>query len=188
MSEWRGFVAWAGRAGLGRKLALTLGVFALLSGFATLAELRGLWPGAGAPHLDQLFLLLNFILLLPLIAIIAWRLVQLWTERRRGLAGSRLHTRLVVLFSLVAVIPTVIVAIFSYLLFSFGVQAWFSEPVHNAVTGSLAVRKPICMSISRRSAPMSSAWRTISTVTPIFSASIRSALTKWCARKRRCAR
>ncbi|HEY3919188.1 MAG TPA: PAS domain-containing sensor histidine kinase [Stellaceae bacterium] len=139
MSEWRGFVAWAGRVGLGRKLALTLGVFAFFSGAATIAALRGVWPGAGVPHLDQLFLLLNFILLLPLIAILAWRLVQLWTERRRGLAGSRLHTRLVVLFSLVAVIPTVVVAIFSYLLFSFGVQAWFSERVHTAVTGSLAV-------------------------------------------------
>jgi two-component system nitrogen regulation sensor histidine kinase NtrY len=139
MSEWRGFAAWAGRVGLGRKLALTLGIFALLSGVATIAALRGVWPGASAPHLDQLFLLLNFILLLPLIAILAWRLVQLWAERRRGLAGSRLHTRLVVLFSLVAVIPTVIVAIFSYLLFSFGVQAWFSERVHTAVTGSLAV-------------------------------------------------
>ncbi|HVA14539.1 MAG TPA: PAS domain-containing sensor histidine kinase [Stellaceae bacterium] len=139
MSEWRGFVLWAGRVGLARKLALTLGVFALLSGFATLAALRGVWPGAAVPHLDQLFLLLNFILLLPLIAILAWRLVQLWTERRRGLAGSRLHTRLVVLFSLVAVIPTIIVAIFSYVLFSFGVQAWFSERVHTAVTGSLAV-------------------------------------------------
>ncbi len=128
MSEVRGFGSWAGRVGLGRKLALTLGIFALLSGFATLAELRGVWPGTGAPHLDQLFLLLNFILLLPLIAIMAWRLVQLWTERRRGLAGSRLHTRLVVLFSLIAVVPTIFVAFFSYFLFNFGVQAWFSEP------------------------------------------------------------
>jgi two-component system nitrogen regulation sensor histidine kinase NtrY len=135
----REFVLWAGRVGLGRKLAFTLGIFALLSGIATILILRGFWPGAVAVHLDQAFLLLNFVLLLPLIAIVAWRLVQLWTERKRGLAGSRLHTRLVVLFSLVAVIPTVIVAIFSYLLFSFGVQAWFSERVHTAVTGSLAV-------------------------------------------------
>ncbi len=61
---------------------------------------------------------LNLVLLLPLVAIVAWRLVQVWAERRRGLAGSRLHVRLVVLFSLVAVIPTIIVAVFSYLLFS----------------------------------------------------------------------
>ena len=130
---------WAGRVGLARKLAIVLGVFAILSGVATIAVLRGFWPGSTPPHLDQLFLLLNLVLLLPLVAIVAWRLVQLWAERRRGLAGSRLHTRLVVLFSMVAVIPTIIVAIFSYLLFSFGVQAWFSERVRTAVTGSLAV-------------------------------------------------
>ncbi|HXS40824.1 MAG TPA: PAS domain-containing sensor histidine kinase [Stellaceae bacterium] len=139
MNGSRGLVLWAGRVGLARKLAITLGVFAILSGVATVAMLRGLWPGAASPHLDQLFLLLNLVLLLPLIAVVAWRLVQLWAERRRGLAGSRLHTRLVVLFSLVAVIPTIIVAIFSYLLFAFGVQAWFSERVRTAVTGSLAV-------------------------------------------------
>ena len=75
----------------------------------------------------RMYFLLNLVLVLPLFAIVAWRLVQVWAERRRGLAGSRLHIRLVVLFSLVAVIPTIIVAVFSYLLFSFGVQAWFRE-------------------------------------------------------------
>src|SRR5579862_194790 len=139
MNGSRELALWAGRVRLGRKLAIVLGIFATLSGIATIAVLRGLWPGANSPHLDQLFLLLNLVLLLPLVAIVAWRLVQLWAERRRGLAGSRLHTRLVVVFSLVAVIPTIIVAIFSYSLFSFGVQAWFSERVRTAVTGSLAV-------------------------------------------------
>ena len=65
--------------------------------------------------------------------------MQVWAERRRGLAGSRLHVRLVMLFSLVAVIPTIIVAVFSYMLFSFGVQAWFSERVRTALQQSLAV-------------------------------------------------
>jgi two-component system nitrogen regulation sensor histidine kinase NtrY len=139
MNGSRELALWAGRVRLGRKLAIILGIFAILSGIATIAVLRGLWPGTNTPHLDQLFLLLNLVLLLPLVAIVAWRLVQLWAERRRGLAGSRLHTRLVVLFSLVAVIPTIIVAIFSYLVFAFGVQAWFSERVRTAVTGSIAV-------------------------------------------------
>ena len=139
MNGSRELVLWAGRVGLGRKLAIVLGIFAALSAAATVAVMRGVWPAASSPHLDQLFLLLNLVLLLPLVAIVAWRLVQLWAERRRGLAGSRLHTRLVVLFSLIAVIPTIFVAIFSYLLFSFGVQAWFSERVRTAVTGSLAV-------------------------------------------------
>ncbi len=139
MSFLRGLVLWAGRVGLVRRLAPALGVAALLSIAATYTALRGLPPFDTRPHLDQLLLLINVILVLPLFAIVAWRLVQVWTERRRGLAGSRLHIRLVTLFSLVAVIPTIIVAVFSYLLFSFGVQAWFSERVSSALSQSRAV-------------------------------------------------
>ena len=46
MNGSRELVLWAGRVGLGRKLAITLGIFAALSGVATIAVLRGLWPGA----------------------------------------------------------------------------------------------------------------------------------------------
>ncbi|HXQ51975.1 MAG TPA: PAS domain-containing sensor histidine kinase [Stellaceae bacterium] len=139
MSVRREFLLWAGRVGLGRKLALALAVAAALSAAATWAALKGLPPFDTRPHLDALFLLLNLVLVLPLFAVVAWRLVQVWTERRRGLAGSRLHVRFVLVFSLLAVIPTIIVAVFSYLLFSFGVQAWFSERVRTALTESLAV-------------------------------------------------
>jgi two-component system, NtrC family, nitrogen regulation sensor histidine kinase NtrY len=136
MTLWRVFAAWAARVGLRRKLAMALAVAAILSVAGTYAALQRVPPFDSRPHLDQLFLLLNLILILPLFAIVAWRLVQLWADRRRGLAGSRLHIRLVVLFSLVAVIPTIIVAIFSYVLFSIGVQALFSERVRTALAES----------------------------------------------------
>src|SRR5262249_31731532 len=86
-----------------------------------------------------LLLNLNLVLLLLLGTLVAKRLVEVWAERRRGLAGARLHVRLVLLFSLVAVTPTIIVATCSYLFFSFGVQAWFSERVRDALANSLAV-------------------------------------------------
>jgi two-component system, NtrC family, nitrogen regulation sensor histidine kinase NtrY len=130
---------WAGRVRLGRKLAVALACAAVLSAAATWAALRGLPPFDTRPHLDALLLLLNLVLVLPLFAIVAWRLVQVWVERRRGLAGSQLHVRFVLVFSLLAVIPTIIVAIFSYSLFSFGVQAWFSERVRTALSESRAV-------------------------------------------------
>src|SRR5665213_1537407 len=139
MSMRRAFILWAGRVRLGRKAALALAVAAALSAAATYAALKGVSPFDTRPHLNELFLLLNLVLVLPLFAVVAWRLVQVWSERRRGLAGSRLHTRFVLGFSLLAVIPTIIVAVFSYLLFSFGVQAWFSERVRTAISESLAV-------------------------------------------------
>ncbi len=140
MSVSRELVLWAGRVRLVRKASIALAVAALASAIATYAALRGLPPfGPNRPEMNQLLLLADLILVLPLCAIVAWRLVQVWAERRRGLAGSRLHVRLVVRFSLVAVTPTIIVAVFSYVLFSLGVQAWFSEPVRTALAGSLAV-------------------------------------------------
>jgi len=42
------------------------------------------------------------------------RLLVVWAKRRRGLAGSRLQVQLVGLFSVIAVFPTIIVAVFSY--------------------------------------------------------------------------
>jgi two-component system, NtrC family, nitrogen regulation sensor histidine kinase NtrY len=139
MSVGSEFILWAGRVRLGRKIALALAAATMLSAAITWAAMRGLPPFDTRPHLDALFLLVNLVLVLPLFAVVAWRLVQVWTERRRGLAGSRLHVRFVLVFGLIAVIPTIIVAIFSYLLFSFGVQAWFSERVRTALSESLAV-------------------------------------------------
>ncbi len=59
--------------------------------------------------------------------------------RRAGSAGSRLHSRFVAMFSLVAVTPAIIVALFSAVFLHLGVQSWFSDRVRTAVGGSLAI-------------------------------------------------
>ena len=130
---------WAARIGLGRKLAIALAIPALASGIATYLALTGAPPFGPHPGAVLALLNLDLILLLALGAVIAKRLIEVWAERRRGLAGSRLQIRLVVLFSLIAVMPTIIVAGFSYLFFSFGVESWFSDRVRTAITESLAV-------------------------------------------------
>jgi two-component system nitrogen regulation sensor histidine kinase NtrY len=124
---------------LGRKATIALAVAALLSGVATYAAMTGAPPFGPGPQTVLFLLNVNLVLLLLLGAVVAFRLVRLWTERRRGLAGSGLHIRLVVLFSVVAVAPTIVVAIFSYLFFSFGIQSWFSDRVRTALGESLAV-------------------------------------------------
>ena len=139
MSVANQFTAWAGRVGLAQKAAIVLAIAAIASAIGTYGAVSGLPPFGDHASINQMFLILNLVLVLPLCGIIFWRVAQVWAERRRGLAGSRLHVRLVLLFGLVAVIPTIIVAIFSYLLFSFGVQAWFSERVRTALSESLVV-------------------------------------------------
>src|SRR5271169_2390200 len=130
---------WAGRIGLRRKIAFALAMAALASGIATYLALTKAPPFGPDPNAVLSLLNLDLILLLLLGAVVAWRLIEVWAERRRGLAGSRLQIRLVVLFSLIAVMPTIIVAGFSYLFFSFGVESWFSDRVRTAITESLAV-------------------------------------------------
>jgi two-component system nitrogen regulation sensor histidine kinase NtrY len=135
----RRFAAWAERVNLERKLALALLVATVASGTVTFAAMTGHFPVVVEPLYILLLLNLDLVLLLSLSALIARRLVILWAEHKKGLAGSRLHVRLAALFSLVAVAPTIIVATFSVLLFSFGLQGWFSDRVRTAVTESFAV-------------------------------------------------
>src|SRR5437588_13132963 len=83
------FLDWARRSGLSRKLAITLAAAAVASGAATYGVITesGFAPN---PRTVLFLLILDLILLLLLGAVVAWRIVRLWAERRRGLAGSQL--------------------------------------------------------------------------------------------------
>jgi two-component system nitrogen regulation sensor histidine kinase NtrY len=139
MSVTRQVRSWAGRIGLWRNIAIALAVAALASGIATYLAFTGAPPVGPRPDAVLSLLNLDLVLLLALGALVAKRLFEVWAERRRGLAGSRLQVRLVVLFALIAVLPTIIVAVFSYLFFSFGIESWFSEKVSTAISQSVAV-------------------------------------------------
>jgi two-component system, NtrC family, nitrogen regulation sensor histidine kinase NtrY len=128
-----------GGIGLWRKVAIALAAAALASGIATYLAMTEAPPFGPHPAVVLSLLNLDLVLLLALAALVAKRLVEVWAERRRGLAGSRLQVRLVGLFSLIAVLPTIIVAVFSYLFFSFGIETWFSDKVRTAISESVAV-------------------------------------------------
>jgi two-component system, NtrC family, nitrogen regulation sensor histidine kinase NtrY len=83
----------------------------VLLGIATFALLAG--NVAVPPELMVVLVLANLISLLLLGAVLAGRLTGMWVERRRGAAGARLHVRLVLLFSGVALTPTIVIAVFS---------------------------------------------------------------------------
>jgi len=120
-------------------LALGLAVLALISGLATYAILTGIIPYNATPTFLVTLLLTNLTLVLSLCALIAWRFVRLWSERRSGRAGARLHLRLVAMFSAIAMVPTILVAIFAAMTLNLGVQAWFSSHVKTALNGAVNV-------------------------------------------------
>ena len=130
---------WARRSKLERRLAVVLVVLGLIAGTATFGVMTGDLPITAEPQTVLLLLITDLIVLLGLSALIARRLALLWIQRKQGLAGAHLHGRLVALFSVVAVTPTVLVAIFSVMLFDFGLKTWFSNRVSTAIHNSLAV-------------------------------------------------
>ncbi len=133
--------SWARQSRLSAKLTILLVVAAAVAGVATYVAWTGTAtaPLGADPDLVLVLLVVDLVLLLLLGALIARQLVRLWVERRSGSAGSRLHLRFVALFSLVAVAPAIITAVFSALIFQLGLQSWFSERVRTAVQESLAV-------------------------------------------------
>jgi len=121
------------------KVTFGLGLAAVLAAIATYLSISDFSPFETSPQLVLGFLLLDLILLLALATLVAWRLVALWMARRSGTAGSRLHVRLVILFGLVAIIPTIIMAVYSTLTINLGFQAWFGDRVAQVVSASVSV-------------------------------------------------
>ena len=127
---------------LGRGVTLGLALGALFMGIATFVLLSDGSPlGPTRPGQVVGIVLVNLAVILLLVASLAGRLVRVWVERRRGAAGSRLHTRLVLLFSVVAVVPAMLMAGFAALFFNLGIQAWFSDRVRVALEASLSASR-----------------------------------------------
>ena len=123
--------------------AVTIGLVAvaLAVGISTFVMLARATPFGMAPGAGVGLVLANLSVLLLLGAVLAARLTRVWAERRRGSAGSRLHVRLVLLYSFVAVAPSILVAGFAVAFFHFGIQSWFNDPVRTAITESLQVAR-----------------------------------------------
>lgn len=121
------------------KAGVLLAVASIVSGFMTYAALRESPPFGDDPDIVVWLLNIDLVILLLLVSLIARRIVDVWSGRKRGIAGSHLHVRLVYLFSVLVAVPTIIMTVFSAFFFHFGVQAWFSQRVQTAINESNAV-------------------------------------------------
>ena len=123
-----------------RKFAIAVVVTSISFGLVTYSALTGAISAEGTDPLTILILLnVDLVLLLLLGALLALRVTRLWNERRQGSIGSRLHSRMLTLFGLVAATPAIVVAVFSISFFNFGLEAWFNERVVTAFQRSRAV-------------------------------------------------
>ena len=93
--------------------------------------------GASSPAL-RVVLLGDLVYVLVVAALVLARVARMVADRRARSAGSRLHLRLTTAFTLLALVPTVLVAIFAGLTLNVGLEGWFSERVRQVVGSSLA--------------------------------------------------
>jgi len=133
--------SWVGRFFASRRFAFILAAIAVASGTATFGLLTGTSSGTGTADSSKvaIFLIIDLIVLLMLVAVIAQRVVAMSVQRRSGMAGSALHVRIVVMFSLVSVTPAILVAVFAALFLNYGINFWFNERVRTAVDASTVV-------------------------------------------------
>ncbi|HEY8352944.1 MAG TPA: HAMP domain-containing protein, partial [Sphingomonadales bacterium] len=137
--SWQRFIFWARRVGLANKLAIALVLGVTAAALATYALFTQSDPTNPRPKTLYILLVVNLALALPLGALIARLLIQLFTARRSGLAGARLHGRMVALFSVIAITPATIMAGFTLFFFEEGLQTWFSDKVKTMVRNATSV-------------------------------------------------
>ncbi|WP_334387483.1 sensor histidine kinase NtrY-like [Bradyrhizobium sp. AZCC 2262] len=112
---------------------------ALLSAFLTFIVLAGLTPIEPTRQVVYSFLLINTATILLLVGIIIREIWQVIQARRRGRAAARLHVQIVSLFSIIAVLPAVVVAIVANVTLDRGLDRLFSGPTRAAIENSLNI-------------------------------------------------
>ena len=81
-------------------------------------------PAVPLPGFQAAALLIGTLIPALALVVLAGRRIAI---RRAGDAGARLHVKLVFFFSLVAAVPTLLVAVFASILFQSGIDLWFSS-------------------------------------------------------------
>lgn len=116
--------------------AITLVVLGPLLATATFIVLGGVERVAVTRTL-RMIVLADLMYVLIIAALIAQRIIRMIAARRAKSAGSNLHLRLTGVFALIALLPTILVAVFATITLNFGLEGWFSDRVREVLGSSL---------------------------------------------------
>ncbi|HEU4357447.1 MAG TPA: PAS domain-containing sensor histidine kinase [Xanthobacteraceae bacterium] len=122
-----------------RALGVVAVALALFSALVTFVVLAGLTPIAPTHEVVVTLLLANAVTVFLLVLVIGrevWGIVQ---ARRRGRAAARLHVRIVALFSIIAAVPAVAVAVVASVTLDRGLDRLFSQQTRSLIENSLIV-------------------------------------------------
>ncbi|WP_104667218.1 sensor histidine kinase NtrY-like [Ensifer adhaerens] len=118
---------------------LMLATGALVCATVSLLVLLGLTPIRLERNIVIACAAINSLFVVGLIYLIAREILRLLRARHKGRAAARLHVRIVALFSIVAITPAVLVAIFASITLDVGLDRWFSLRTQAIVRSSINV-------------------------------------------------
>ncbi len=122
-------------------VGFTVVVLSLVSALATYLILTGLTPIAPSNSVVVSVLFVNVVLIVAMIAVIAWQARQIWQAWRDRVPGARLHARIVALFSIIAALPAILLAVAATTTFSRSIDGWFSKRTRVVIENSHKVAK-----------------------------------------------
>lgn len=111
----------------------------MVLGIATYGILTGLAPVSLNYTIVIILLLANLAVVSVLVGLIGTRVLRLYRARRSGLAGAKLHSRLVMIFSGIAVIPALLVGVFAFVTLHQELESWFSKRNRTIIENSLII-------------------------------------------------
>ncbi len=113
---------------------------AILAGVASLAVLLAATRNTGALSAGLPWLLsFNALLLVVMAGLVLWQLRGMRQRLRAGVFGSRLMSRMVLLFTLMAVLPGAVVYGVSVYFLKGSIDSWFDVRIEHAIDGGLSL-------------------------------------------------
>jgi len=113
---------------------------AILAGVASLAVLLAATRNTGALSAGLPWLLsFNALLLVVVAGLVLWQLRGMRQRLRAGVFGSRLMSRMVLLFTLMAVLPGAVVYGVSVYFLKGSIDSWFDVRIEHAIDGGLSL-------------------------------------------------
>jgi two-component system nitrogen regulation sensor histidine kinase NtrY len=112
---------------------------AMLSAAVTILVLAGLTPVVPTHYVVVTLLLVNAGTGALLLAVIGREVWQIMRARQTGRAGARLHIRIVALFSVIAAVPAILVAVVASITLDRGLDSLFASRMREAIENSVVV-------------------------------------------------
>jgi two-component system, NtrC family, nitrogen regulation sensor histidine kinase NtrY len=128
-------------------------VLAVLSIGVTLVFLTGVFNIPLTERRATALVLATSITALLLLLVVVFDVLGIVLQWRKGEAGARLHVRIVGLFTLIAAVPAILIAIVASVTLERGLNPWFSGALRELVTSSGTIaqgyQQQLCQNVGR---------------------------------------